>query len=560
MRSYLADCPGQGRWILERSSQGPSYRLVLIAAVVVFLGIGALALAAAESGQAAYPGPGERIAFVREGADGPAIFSAAADGAEEVQLTTGHADKEPTFSADGSRIAFQREGGIAVMRADGSKQQLLVAGGAQSSSATTFEENFEDPETSQVIPFVKTVTATTTFTDYSHPSFSLDRTKIAAAQAGGTEVETTTCAVATANAPDCIAEGEPGAYNPPGETQCVGCTEPIVEIDAATGVVLGDLTAPSNAHLDSNPTYAANGEIAFERAEPDTLQTPGAIEESTIYTLAADGAATEVSLGPFDRHPDFSPAGDEIVFAKELEEELGFVTGGTVTSEPIEGAQGAVATYVSSPIFSPDGEEILFTREDENGNEEIETGVYSIPSEGGEPTLVVADAKEPAWQPVVPAPEPPEEETTGSTGSTGSTTGSTGQDTTKPPATTPPPRGAIVRVKHGRVKLDGKNQATVGSVACGTSTCTIAPVSATLRVGPIVKPSSPQAIRYRATVVAPATLAAGETASVAVRVGNAGCLERLEARGTGKLRVVVRVSDAKGTHMLRAHLTLLPKS
>jgi dipeptidyl aminopeptidase/acylaminoacyl peptidase len=560
MRSYLADFLGQGGWILERSSQGPSYRLVLIAAVVVFLGIGALALAAAESGQAAYPGPGARIAFVREGTQGTEIFTAAADGTDEAPLTSGPGDREPTFSADGRRIAFNRRGAIATMKADGTKQQVLASGAESSpTTVTTYEEEVENPTTSEMIQFVKVETTTTTFTQYEHPSFSPDGSRIAVAQTNGNEVETFSCAVETASGTDCIEEGEPGGYESR-ESTCPDCTQNIVALDSSTGAFLGDLTAPSNDYFDEDPTYAADGEIAFDRTEPNTLQIGGGTEESMIYTLDSSGITTPVSPGPLDRQPDFSPDGSEIVFTEEATEELGFSAGGTVRSESIPGAPDAEATFVGSPIFSPDGGVVLFTREDENEEEEIETGVYSIPSAGGSPTLVVADAREPAWQPVVPAPEPPESLEPPATPAP-PVTGSTGQDTTKPPATTPPVRGATVRVKHGRVKLDGKDQETVGSVACGTSTCTIAPVSATLRVGPIVKPSRPQpAKRCRATVVAPTTLAAGETASVAVRVGNATCLERLEARGMGKLWVVVRVSDASGTHMLSTHLTLLPKS
>jgi Tol biopolymer transport system component len=56
------------------------------------------------------------------------LFVVSADGLRLRQLTTNRVyDKTPTWSADGSRLAFERAGGIWVMRADGTRARRIVA-------------------------------------------------------------------------------------------------------------------------------------------------------------------------------------------------------------------------------------------------------------------------------------------------------------------------------------------------------------------------------------------------------------------------------------------------
>ena len=75
--------------------------------------------------RAAFPGENGPIAFhaanTRAG-----IYTMSPDGSGQVALTTNRFDTGPEWSADGSRIAFEREGDIYVMNADGSGVEQIT--------------------------------------------------------------------------------------------------------------------------------------------------------------------------------------------------------------------------------------------------------------------------------------------------------------------------------------------------------------------------------------------------------------------------------------------------
>src|SRR3954453_5788526 len=71
---------------------------------------------------AAFPGANGRIVY--DG--GHDVFTANPDGSDKRKLTTGGGTFEPTFDAQGQRIAFGRGGFIWVMNADGSGQRNVT--------------------------------------------------------------------------------------------------------------------------------------------------------------------------------------------------------------------------------------------------------------------------------------------------------------------------------------------------------------------------------------------------------------------------------------------------
>jgi Tol biopolymer transport system component len=86
--------------------------------IVAVLCLVAAAINIPAPGRAGFPGANGPIAFhaanTRAG-----IYTMSPDGSGQVALTTNRFDTGPEWSADGSRIAFEREGDIYVMNADG---------------------------------------------------------------------------------------------------------------------------------------------------------------------------------------------------------------------------------------------------------------------------------------------------------------------------------------------------------------------------------------------------------------------------------------------------------
>jgi hypothetical protein len=88
------------------------------------------AFVAAEPASAAYPGSNGRIAFQRT--DGY-IYSIASDGAGLKRLGLG---TSPSYSPDGSRIAFELNGDIWTMNSDGTHRQQVTTSSAQDADPT----------------------------------------------------------------------------------------------------------------------------------------------------------------------------------------------------------------------------------------------------------------------------------------------------------------------------------------------------------------------------------------------------------------------------------------
>src|SRR6185437_16651927 len=90
--------------------RGFVFRSLVLGSIAAALAVAVLAVAGSDEGGASFPGANGRIAYAYgDSAYEDAIWTANADGTSPTKLTTGTSDREPSFSPDGSRIAFERE-------------------------------------------------------------------------------------------------------------------------------------------------------------------------------------------------------------------------------------------------------------------------------------------------------------------------------------------------------------------------------------------------------------------------------------------------------------------
>lgn len=234
-----------------------------------------------ESAEAAFPGVAGRIAYSSGGPFPEAIWTANADGSAVTQLADG---RNPSFSPDGTRIAFERWMGsgsdVLVMNADGSGEVRLAAGALQYVSDTRWEEDYETELPPSTIPFVKVVTTTSTARSFQSPAFSPDGSQLAVSEVLDKYAFTLTCAVAEAGGEQCIPEGEPGAYVD-SEVACVICTARIVAISSTR--VRGLLTSP-NLQLGST---ISNRPTRRTASSPSGAKEALAFRHSSSWTLPA---------------------------------------------------------------------------------------------------------------------------------------------------------------------------------------------------------------------------------------------------------------------------------
>lgn len=87
--------------------------------------VASVALAASSGASAGFPGPNGVIAFTRVTPAGTAIYLVDPDGGRERRLAAG---ADPSFSPDGTRIAFESDGEVVVAGVDGGEARPVSAG------------------------------------------------------------------------------------------------------------------------------------------------------------------------------------------------------------------------------------------------------------------------------------------------------------------------------------------------------------------------------------------------------------------------------------------------
>ena len=340
---------------LSRPAGSRGSRPVLIAGLAGLCWLALLSLAFAQRADAAYPGANGKIAYDNGDGSNSQIWTVNPDGSAPTKLTTGPHDESPAFSADGKRIAFNREEGIAVMNADGSGITNLIAGSATTGSETIWKANYEDPESSQVIPEVKIERQLFKGHEFDEPAFSPDGTQIAVTESkydGALEI---ICAVENDGDEECVESPDPGAYFN-FQITCLGCYEHIVTINSTTGALTGVITPATVEVEDYDPAYSVTGKLAFNRYDNTSASKSG------LFVINTPGSApSRLIAGEEDYAADFSPDGSRVLF-HHTDKYLAVmsVAGGPITLFPLPPAPPKTSVYSGSATYSPDGTEIAF--------------------------------------------------------------------------------------------------------------------------------------------------------------------------------------------------------
>jgi hypothetical protein len=483
----------------------------MIVALAALGGFAALAISMSGRGDAAFPGGNGRIAYASGDSysySSAAIWSANADGGSPTLLASGAGVAAPSYSADGTRIAFDRESGIAAMSGAGAGVIQLLTGSRSQSFQTEWKEDYVDPRSGKIIPIVRVQSFLDEWQTFDHPSFSPNGSRLVVAEASGRRSNKSICAVEAAGEQTCLGFGNPDAYFNY-EYHCDACGSHLISIDSRTGALIEAITPLVGERRDAKPSYSADGKIAFSRDGKGG---------SSIYVIDAPGAAPRrVTTGQSDRAPDFSPDSSKIAYSHGYED-IGIVGvgGGAVQLVPVPAPEGA-GGYVNSPAFSPDGSRIVLRRGVYGPAGKDQSGLFTIALDGSSFTRIAADGFEPSWQPVPPPP---------------------------PPAARPK-----AKARKGKIRLSRKGRAKIGTITCGGTPCNLKVLSARLKAG---KTSCSQVRTRLARKLGP-----GKRARLGIKVYGK-CLAALEAAGKGRLATRVRVKDALGKKVLTLKSTLVP--
>jgi Tol biopolymer transport system component len=276
--------------------------LLIAAAVAVACAVALSAVS--EKAEAAFPGKNGRIAFAFNGR-GPGsawqIVTINPDGTDEKRLT--HSSEpvyniSPSYSPDGTKITWQRNGNIWVMDADGTGQERLTSGPADDITPAfspdgrkvTFSRSRPGEDVGIWVKKLKggkdakRVTAKNDGYDEVGPVFRPDGGRIAFARAKSRPG----CA-------DCIVESELATVRPDG-----------------TGLRV--MTDTPSADPNS-PDWSPNGrKLVF-------VLSAGLVGPVRIQTIKADGTKRRTVVAPSRRFlsfgPVFSPDGKKVAFERE---------------------------------------------------------------------------------------------------------------------------------------------------------------------------------------------------------------------------------------------------
>jgi WD40-like Beta Propeller Repeat len=520
---------------VSRLARSGSARYILIAAIAGLCGFAVLAISLSERSGAAFPGLNGRIAFSNgQSYVSQSIYSVNSDGSSPTGLTSATNDYSPRYSADGSKIAFNRQNSIVVMNADGSGAAQIATGTKSENATTKWQANYEDPHSPKVVPEVKIETRMRSAQGFYSPAFTPDGAQLVVSEYGFDRIQEEVCAVENEGDTECIGYSGEGAYFDY-NFECHECFQHIVTISSTTGAVTSQVTPKTEAASDFSPAVSADGKIAFVR------DASGSASGSGIFVVNSPGAApTQLTSGYGNYGPDFSPDSSRIIFSHG-QREFGVigVGGGPIALITLPPPPAGSYEYVDSPKYSPDGSQIVFYRSFYHPPSTEEHGIFVMGSDGSNPHRI-SDGYDPDWQPVLPPP---------------------------------PPTPATGKAKKGKVKLNKKGQGVVGTITCGSSPCTLKALSALLKVH---QPSSKgkkkghahnssasrakgkaRTKTYKVKVGVAKALAPGRKAPVKVTV-KGKALAALRKAHKGTVTVKVQVTDALGKKVVALRATLIP--
>jgi hypothetical protein len=500
--------------VFRPTSSAPTRpRAIALAAVAVSL---LASLVGAQHAAAVFPGADGRIASTDFSSEPSRIISSNPDGSSPLTLTGGLGSAAyPMYSPDGRQIAFEGDNWASVMNADGSGRVALGKGSTSYAESTTWIENYEVPgaQPPRTIPWVKKGEAISRSHAMRDPAFTPDGAHLIAAESDFEEVERAFCAVKAEGDEDCIPESEPGFYFN-FESACPKCSAHLVLLDATSGAVTGQVTGARQGFVDREPAYAGNGALAFRRRDIATTA-------ESILTIASPGAPPiEVPIPGTNTGPEISPDGSRIAFIHDAKEiaTVSFA-GGPLTVLPMPPIAAPYdEQFPSDPAYSPDGTQLAFgVYQVKSGTETAQRALYVIGADGSGVHRIGVGTS-PGWQPIP----------------------------------IPPPLPALVKStakgRKGKVRLDKKDRAKVGTLTCGSAACSLKIGSAKLKAG---KRSC------GATIKLARKLAAGASAQ-ATAVVKGRCLVKLQEAGKGRLTVKVTIAGANGIETLTFSVTLLP--
>jgi len=431
--------------------RGGSARYLLIASAAALCGFVILAITLSKSGHASFPGTNGKIAYSNgQSYVSQSIYSVNADGSSPTGLTAGANDYAPSYSADGSKIAFNRENNVVVMNSDGSGATQIATGAKSEKSSTTWQQNYIDPHSKKTIPVVKIETRNRTGQAFYDPVFTPDGTQLVASESTFNRTQESICAVEKKGDLECIGYGygEESAYFNY-NFECHDCFEHIVTISSTTGAVTSEVTPKVEDVSDFTPAVAADGKIAFARF---AQSSPG---QSGIFVVNSPGAPPMQLTSSYGNYsPDFSPDSSKVIFSRG-EREFGIVGvgGGPIALINMPPLPEKTYEYIDNPTYSPDGTQIAFFRSVYHFPGGEEHGIFAMGSDGSNQHRI-AEGYGSTWQPVPPPPPPP------------------------PPAT---PATSKAPKKH-KIRLNKKGQAVIGTIVCGSSPCTLKVLLANLKV------------------------------------------------------------------------------
>ena len=277
-----------------------------------------------------------------------------------------------------------------VMQADGTMIRNVLKRESFNLSEAKWLKDYATAQ-GEVIPFVKIATVTVASRYFGDPSFSSDGSSLAVVKGVEDRVSTTTCAVGAEGGQECLAESDSGAYIEH-RFECI-CTSQIIEVKSGDGGVIKEITPLEKESQLQTPTYSTGGALAFARS---SWSMPG----SAIFVARPpDFVPIQLTSGPNDYAPDFSPSGSRIVFSHgERDIALVGVSGGLLTILPLANPPGSYENHVESPVFSPDGFKIAFERSITVPGAKPEQGVYTIETGGSNLTRIIDEGLSPSWQ------------------------------------------------------------------------------------------------------------------------------------------------------------------